>query len=269
MRPGLWATVTALSIAGCHPNHRPPPTEAPAAPPAPGEGASQPDVIRPCGPTGERLHGLSWVPTEARLAALVELQAEELDASLHALAQLARGEAHGLPTDVAFGLAQWDFQIPLLRTTLHEAGFDPAEIAVVRLEDVGTAWVFGSTCDLDLAIERVQKAWGVEVRRTANGAIGTPRDDHAFAFDVVFLPGDRVAMAPAGRGPALTRALATPGSPTDAPRPGQVVEAIEPAPIRAFVRGPALARSDTSTVEHRLRGTDRGIEIDGSLEPLP
>jgi hypothetical protein len=269
MRAGLRAKVAAVSIAGCqaHPGEQP--TQVPVEAREPSAAPSDAPGLQPCGSSDERLDGLAWVPSEARLIALIELNDEELEVALQALRELARHDGHGLPMDVAFGLAHWDFQVPLLRTTLRRAGFEPAELAVLRFDDIGTVWVFGSSCDLDVAIERVESAWNIEVRRTSTGAIGRPRDEHPFAFDVVFLPGDRVAMVPADRGVALTRLVAGGSPPGDASRPGTVVETLEPAPIRAFVHGPAVASTPDATVARRLRGTGEGIEIDGSLAPSP
>jgi hypothetical protein len=270
MRAGLPALAAAVSLAGCQAHQGEQPTQLPVEAREQAEAASDAPGLDPCGSPDERLDGLSWVPSEARLTALIELNDDELEVALQALRELARRDDHGLPMDVAFGLAHWDFQVPLLRTTLRRAGFEPAELAVLRFDDIGTVWVFGSSCDLDVAIERVESAWNIEVRRTSTGAMGRPRDEHPFAFDVVFLPGDRIAMAPADRGVALTRLLAG-GSPPpgDAPRPGTVVETLEPAPIRAFVHGPAVASTPDATVARRLRGTGEGIEIDGSLAPSP
>lgn len=278
MRHGALAAhaVRAVAMASClsgcppHPGGEATspvdPTADPAAEPAedsPGER---------CGPPGERLGGLAWVPADARLTALIRLDADDLGGTLDALGDLARSDAHGLPMDVAFGLAHWDFQVPLLGSTLRQAGFEPAELAVVRIDDIGTSWVFGSTCDLDIAAARVESAWGVHVRRTATGAIGTPADDPSFAFDVVFLPGDRVVLSPAGAGAALARAVvATPPS-SERPRPGTIVEALEPATVRAFVFGPALAAAaapNEPEIAKRLRASAEGVEIDGRLAPSP
>jgi hypothetical protein len=266
VRVERWALPVALSALACRP-----PSEASEAPqPAHRTEAESPetDAQAHCGPTAERLGGLAWVPADARLTALVELVDADLDAALRTLSDLVRGAEHGLPADIAFGLAHWDFQVPLLRSTLERAGFEPAEIAALWLDDIGTVWVFGSTCDLDLAIERVRTVWNVEVRRTATGALGTPNGQDAFAFDVVFLPGDRIAMAPADRGAACSRVLTVAPTPSDAPRPGVVVEGLEHAPVRAYVQGRALSAGD-GMVAHRLRITGGRVEIDDKVPSPP
>lgn len=281
MRRRLATAVVGLGILGCHPVAAD--SEAPdrdPVGPTGDEGADRPEVRAqdgssgPCGPTGEELHGLSWVPRAAELTALVELNDAGLEEALAALAGHARRDAPTWPVDVAFELAQWDFEVPLVRATLRRAGFEPAELAAVRLDAVGTAWVFGSTCDLEDAIGRVSSIWGVHVRRTANGAIGTPASDGArtFPFDVVFLPGDRIALVAAGHGADSVRALqGRAATGTETPRPGPMVEALPEAPIRAFVRGIGFGGAGSGEAEggQRFRVTREGVEIGGSLAPSP
>jgi hypothetical protein len=256
--------VAGLCAAACRPD------PASVENPEPAERQPEPTPIAPerCGPAGERLHGLDWIPTDAGLVALVDLDAPDLEESLANIAALAREEAHGLPMDVAFGLAHWDFQVPLVATTLRRAGFEPAELAVVRLGDVGTSWVFASSCDFETATQRARSSWGVRVRRTASGAIGSPEGEQAFPFDVVFLPGDRVALTPAQRGADFMRMLAMPST-SEGLRPGTLLETLEPAPIRAIVRGPALTAPGTTEppITQRLRASGSGVEIDGRLAP--
>ena len=265
MRVAPWLLSASLGATACTPQQTRAPT-APESSPTNEETHDEP-VLEACGPTGEQLHGLDWVPADASLTAVVDLTAADLEAALVHLAEAARADDHDLPMDVAFGFAHWDFQVPLIRATLLQAGFEPAELLALRVGDVGTSWVFGSTCDIDLALERLRSIWGLEVRRTATGALASPGTE-PFAFDVVFLPGDRVALTPAGRGSDFTRAVMVPTT-SEGPRPSNLLEALDPAPIRAIVQGPALAYPgrDEPPMTRSLRASGESLEIDGRLAP--
>lgn len=239
---------------------------APTAEPAP----TEPPV--PCGPVGERFDDHAWAPASATTIAAIALDAPELPAALQALAEHARAPGHGLPIPLSFSLGQWSWQVPVLVATLREAGFAPAELVFVSTDANDSAWVWHSSCDLDEAVARIEATWAVEARRTVEGVIATPRPPAgdgtpAFPYDVLILPGQRMAMAPAGRGGAVLGSFgraAPPGlsgaPPTTA---GRRLDALAPAPVRLVVLGRALLDPGAAAADHAaqvLRITGDGVE---------
>jgi hypothetical protein len=213
--------------------------------------------------------------------ASIALDEPALPGALAALAEHVRAPGHGLPIPLAFSLGQWSWQIPVLVATLRQAGFRPAELVLVR-DEVDAAWVWRSTCDLDEAVERIEAAWSVEARRTVEGMIATPRPAAAdgapaFPYDVLLLPGERMALVPAGRGSAMldrfgrpAPALGLSGAP--ATTAGRRLDALVPAPVRLVVLGRGLLDPTAATAEHEvlaLRATAEGVERpgDASLPP--
>jgi len=219
--------------------------------------------IGPCGPTGLRLHHYDWVPEDAQVVAALDLQAHQLQSSLDRLAAWARGSGHGLPIDVAFGLGQWNWQVPLVERALRASGFEPAELAYVRTRIGLGAWVWTIACDVEDAKARMERAWGVSVRRTVTGAIGTPIEGSPFAFDVVFLAGERVALTARGRGSELLHPFDDRSLSTDeSARPGRRLERVEGAPIRLVIASQGLLDPESPLDGPPLRGLqidDEGI----------
>jgi len=229
-----------------------------------------------CGEPGLGFEEHAWAPADASAVASIRLDDPELSASLSALGEFTRGTDHGLPIPLALSLGQWSWQVPLLVATLHDAGFEPAELTFVASDDAAHAWVVRSTCDLDEAIERMEDAWGVQTRRSVDGVVGTappPTDDTpAFPYDVLLLPGDRLALVPAGRGlsalarfgrPAPTRGLGVTAPQTA----GRRVDVLPPAPVRLVVLGLSLV----APTEGHTPGDARGLRVDaqGVTEATP
>jgi hypothetical protein len=284
------ASLLVLGLA-CHPaSARPPDAGTTAAassadtrgqrPPAPT--AAEPV---PCGPAGERFEDHGWVPAGAAAVASVEVDAPALPAALGALAEHVRAPGHGLPIPLAFSLGQWSWQIPALVATLGQAGFHPAELVLVR-DEVDAAWVWRSTCDLDEAVARIEAAWSVRARRTVEGIIATPgpaaaAGTPAFPYDVLLLPGERMAVVPAGRGSAVLGRLGRPaaviglsGAPVASA--GRRLDALAPAPVRLVVLGRGLLDPAAATADHEalaLRATADGVQGPGASGdaslPLP
>lgn len=228
-----WALAFVVT-GGCRPRT---PTVAPEPPPGAitTDGALEPVL---CGPEHLRLDDYAWAPAYSRVLASLALDDPELGAALVRLGQALDEPRHAFPIELAFGLRQWSWQVPLLRATLDEAGFRPAELAYVRTEDATVAWVFASRCDFELARTRVAAAWDVDVRRTLEAAIGSPRSGSTFAFDVVFLEGERMALVPTGQGSRFVRALHDPRSfePEPSPTLAESLAALEHGPLRLLVR---------------------------------
>lgn len=276
------ATAHARAVAGlvalmgaCHPTTPPqrPAGDSPGEPTQPAE-PTPPAEPAPCGPVGERFDDHAWVPASATTVASLDLASPELPAALRALADHARAPGHGLPIPLSFSIAQWSWQVPVLVATLRRAGLAPAELVLVGIDGRDAVWILPSTCDLDEAIARAEAAWSVRSRRTVEAVVASPNpttDDPAFPYDVLWLPGQRMALAPAGRGAAALEHLGRPGpaaglglAPSTA---GPRLDALAPAPVRLVVIGRGLLEPGSTTAEHHaLRVTGAGVE-DASLPP--
>jgi len=298
-----WLGVVVLAAA-CHPASGPTPPDATATdgtgsgttdggtatettPPEPG-----PVEPAPCGAVGERFEGHTWAPSSATTVASVEVDAPALPSALAALAEHARTSGHGLPIPLAFSLGEWSWQVPVLLATLRQAGFRPAELVFVSDDASDHAWLWRSTCDLDEAIERIETAWAVDARRTVEGVVATPRapapgsETPAFPYDVLLLPGERMALVPAGRASVVLERLGRPGPSvglggTPAATAGHRLDELDPAPVRLVVLGRALLDPAASVADHEaqaLRVTEDGVHRAGgpperaggaSLRPPP
>ena len=135
------------------------------------------------------------------------------------------------------------------------------------------AWMWRSTCDLDEAIERIETTWAMEARRTVEGVVATPRapapgsDAPAFPYDVLLLPGERMALVPAGRASVVLDRLGRPGPSgglgvTPMATAGRRLDELEPAPVRLVVLGRALLDPAATVADHEaqaLRVTAEGV----------
>ncbi|MCA9711375.1 MAG: hypothetical protein KDK70_36385, partial [Myxococcales bacterium] len=228
-------------------------------------------ALPPCGPAGAAFDDHAWVPADTPAVASIRLDDPTLASALDALGEHTRAPGHGLPIPLALSLGQWSWQVPLLVSTLRAAGFAPAELTFVASADGAHAWIWRNTCDLDPTLAHVEEAWSVELRRTVDAVVGTPApaaDAPAFPHDVLILPGDRMALVPAGRGSSV---LARLSRPAPAPRlgagatqtAGQRLDALEPAPVRLVVQGLALVDPAAATAPadaQALRITAEGID---------
>jgi hypothetical protein len=224
--------------------------------------------------------------------ASVQVDAPELSRALWALAEHARTPGHGLPIPLAFSLGEWSWQVPVLAATLRQAGFRPAELVFVSDDAADHAWLWRSTCDLDEAIERIEATWAMDARRTVEGMVATPRapatgsDTPAFPYDVLLLPGERMALVPAGRASVVLDRLGRPGpslglGSAPAATAGRRLDELDPAPVRLVVLGRALLDPAATVADHEaqtLRATGDGVDRaeapseragDASLPPPP
>lgn len=272
---GRWLPIVAL-VAACRPAAAPspphdPPTERPDDPPAT-QTPPPPERPTPCGPVGEAFDAHAWAPETAPAVASIRLDDPELPAALQAVGAHARGSGHGLPIPLAFTLGQWSWQVPTLVATLGQVGLRPAELVFVASDEGDHAWVWRSTCDLDELVARMETEWSVHARRTVEGMVATPKppagpDDSAFPYDVLVLPGQRMALAPAGRATAVLERFAEPAprmglGVTPPPTAGRRLDALPPAAVRLSFVGRALLDPAAATAAHEarsLRVTANGV----------
>ena len=193
--------------------------------------------------------------------ASIDLGDAQLQPALERWVEHARGPEHGMPIGLAFALGQWNWQVPLVASTLQRAGYAPAELVYVRMDDGTSAWIWSMACGLDQAVAATEAAWPVRVRRGVSAAIGTPTQSKAetsgntsFPFDVVFLEGERAALVPAGRGASFVQDLVDsrgprPGADAAGAHPGAVLAQVPQAPIRLVWGGRALLDPGRDTTE--------------------
>lgn len=242
-----------LALAACPPA----PVPADLAPtPGPPEQPAAPPAAAPTCAARDALGDLAWIPRDLRLAALFDLQDPGLD---DAAARLARDVAGlpGLPIVAGLGLAQLGIQLPLLRRQLRAADLDPAELLLLHEPGGGVLWLLRARCDLPALQSTLARAWGVQSRTSAAGPLAEPRPGGGFAFDVLFLSDDRLALVPAGSGGKLRRWLEAPpaadpfATTRPSETPGELLAAIDRAPIRVVFGGRGLLAGDAP---HAPRG---------------
>jgi len=226
----LWLAMTLVS---CR-------SDPPPEPPEPELAAAPSEPSPPCGPVGLRFLHLGWAPAELSSLAVIDLEHPELAAALAAVRSFVNDPRQEIPIDVAFAISQWSWQVPGLRTTLAGIGVRPSELAYVRTPAGIAAWVVPLQCDIDQAIARMQAAWRLEIRRTLSGVVASPSTNGAFAFDVVFLEGERIALAPVGSGATILEIFHAqdPGEPKRSA--ADALGQLGPAPVRAVARNHGL-----------------------------
>jgi hypothetical protein len=222
MRRFWWAVV----LLGC--DKPAPPNAPPTDPPA--------TASARCGEGGEQFHDYSFVPAGVRAAVRLDLASPDLDATLVRLSETARGDAHGLPIDVAFALGQWSWQVPLVRSTLGRAGHRPGELVYLYIDRGVSVWTWPSSCDLEAQTRAAAAGWSLAVKPSAFGAVA--RGGESFPYDVLYYRGAFVALAPGGKSSAVAQVMAAPVM-RDAPAPGEVL-GTAPAPIHLVLTGQAL-----------------------------
>lgn len=215
-----------------------------------------------CGSGGERVERYAWLPPSAQAVASIDLGDAQLQPAIERLVEHARGSEHEMPIGLAFALGQWNWQVALVSSTLKRAGYAPAELVYVRMDDGTSAWIWSMACDLDQAVAATEAAWPVRVRRGVSAAIGTPVEgdpestgNTSFPFDVVFLEGERAALVPAGRGASFVQDLVDsrpPGGDRVGAHPGGALAEVPPAPIRLVWGGRALLDPGRDTTNDPL-----------------
>lgn len=236
MHKASWAWVAVVALTGC-----PQPTTAPTVEPEP---EPEPPAIVAC-PADDPFTTMGWVPPSAESVALVELRSEALSGTLRQLSEGAKSPERKLPIRLAFALGQWTWQVPLLRTTLSSAGFDPTQLVHVSLPDGASAWAWPQSCDLPTITENLATAWGLHLRSTPYGAVAVAPVSEteggvAFAYDFIAYGASAYLLVPAGRAQAVASRLSERASDPGAPSLGQTATDLDDAPVRLVVRTGAL-----------------------------
>jgi hypothetical protein len=214
------------------------------------------------------LGDLTWIPRDVRLAAILDLADPGVDASSVELARTV-ATTPGLPIVAGLGLGQLDIQLQLLRRQLTSAGLTPRELVLLHGPDGAVVWVLRVRCDLGVLQATLARAWHVQSRATATGPVAEPAPGAGFPHDIVFLADDRLALAPAGTGGKLRRWLEVPvqvpalGPSRPAEPPGEILAALDPAPIRVVLAGRGLLAADAASSPRTLRAWPDRVAVDG------
>lgn len=252
-RPG-W--LLALGLTGCpRPSATPPPSE-----PAPAPAPDPQPTVSTC--PSAAFETLSWVPPAAEAVTLIDLSDDALPEALANLAEGARTPQRQLPIRVAFALGQWTWQVPLLRSTLSQAGFEPQQLVHIALPDGTSAWAWSPGCELDPLTTNLEQRWSLSLRATPYGAVAiagrTETGEPAFPYDFIAYGASAFVLVPAGRAHAVAQRLAERASDPSEPGLGEAADALEAAPIRLVVRTGSLltpgadAAAPRSVAAHRI-----------------
>lgn len=218
-------------------------------------------AVRTCSDDPPAFVSLAWVPPQARAVTHLQLDDPDLDASIEHVVAAAADTRRELPIRTAFSLGQWKWQIPLLRTTLAQAGFAPSALVHVMLPDGTSAWAWPPACDLEQVRTNVANGWGLTLRNTAYGAIARAAADDgesAFAYDFVAWGASANLLVPAGRATTTTQLLGAPREASTTVTPSDLVLGLADAPVRLAVRvddllaSQAEASADATITTHRV-----------------
>ncbi len=258
--------------------------------------AAPADAAAACeGQRGAALEEPLEIPSDLRFVARIDLRHTDLPAALEHLETWARDDAdrsadrsadgaveESSPPPIVAGLAlsQVGFQVAHLRGVLGRVGMDPPEVLLLQGPGGDVVWIWRLPCDLDRLRSLLVAGFGLRMRTLVSGVIGEPVDAARFPFDLLVLPGDRLALVPAGKGRRVLRWLRgdapqVPGLVAPKPaeeRPQALLSGLEPAPVRLVIAGkvggalalrPGLAAATTMLV----RVDAEGLQISGSLPP--
>lgn len=247
------ALALALALVGgaCH---TPPTTTAPT-PPSPTEPAA-PAPPSTCGSSTTLVSAASALPRTPILLAQIELGDPERDAALGRLSSYARGEGHDLPLPAAFAMAQWSWEVALVRETFARLGFVAGELVVARFDHGSAVWSLPLGCAMTDALDRLRAREGWRVDDAGDAILATPPPAAALPFDLIVADG-LVTLAPAGQG-RTTLASMRRDAPTSELSMPERLGALEAAPVRVVVRGTALLGTGATAGSHALL---RGLRV--------
>jgi len=203
------------------------------------------------------------VPTAATMAAILALDDPALADALEVLSEHARDRPSALPVRSAFSIAQWSWEVPLVRDTFARAGFVAGQLGAVHTDELPPLWILPLGCALEAAIAKLHEHDELELRDLGDIAIASPRAGSSFPFDMI-VRADAIALAPAGRAREALAVWRRQPTGTGAPvvAPGAVLAEVARAPIRMLVRASGLLRPDaphTTALERRFRVTAAGV----------
>lgn len=270
----------------------PPSGERPALPAEPLVSAAPADAATACeGQRGAALEEPLEIPSDLRLVARIDLSHTELPAALDHLERWARddtdrstntisGDRSPPPIVAGLALSQVEFQVAHLRNILAKVGMEPPEVLLLQEPGGNIVWIWHLPCDLDRLRSLLAAGFGLRMRTLVSGVIGEPVDATRFPFDLLLLPGDRLALVPAGKGRKTLRwlrgdALQVPGLVVPKPaeeRPQALLSGLSPAPVRLVIAGKVggaltLRPGSTAATTMLVRVGAEGLQISGSLPP--
>jgi hypothetical protein len=213
-----------------------------------------------CGSPDARFSDYAWVPDDSRLTAAVAREDPELPAALDLLASLRASEAVALPIHADLAFANLRLQLLGLERVLASLGLAPAELVELHGPAGDVVWVWPSDCPSAELASAALARFGVQLRLDfERPGIRSGAGSTDFPFDLIQVHERHVALAPLGRGPVVAAWLSKIRE--DPEGPGPILATLEPAPIRAVLRGPALlgdapaSTRDSSPLSIRVTAT--------------
>jgi len=230
----------------------------PAPRPVVAESSSK-NVETTCGPRDEIFSDLRWIPVDARLVSRIRLRAAGLATAQENLAEFAsasgaqRTSEFPIPVFASLEYRQLALTLPLLRTSLADAGYYPAELIRVIGPGGIRAWAWAGSCDLDRVKDRIFAAWDMDLRTIPEGSVGTSLGS-GFPFDLLLLSGSRSLFVPPGTAAATSRWLATASDMSKGGQPslGALIDEIAPEPIVSALRGHSLLQGASAAAGDEL-----------------
>lgn len=250
---GVCGCLVMLAMVGCVRNE-------PTVTPEPiGTTETQPDTpeVEPtpvCGTPAQRFSDYAWIPDDSRSTTSIMRDDRELPGALQTLARVADDDGVQLPIRAAIGFRNMSFQLAGLERVLATVDLDPGELVELHSPVGDVVWLWPSDCPTADLAARVLERCGVLVRldfehpgmRVGEGS------REQFPFDLVLVREHIVALAPLGRGAAVSTWLSAAREDEDSP--GVALANIEAAPIRSVLSGPSLlsgSEATSSTGRHR------------------
>lgn len=225
-----------------------------------GEQAGEPEPV--CGSAAQRFDDYAWIPDDSRLTTSILRDDPELPAALHTLARMADDAGVQLPIRAAIDYRNLSLQLAGLDRVFATMQLDPAELVELHSPAGDVVWLWPSDCPTASLAARVLERFGVLVRldfehpgvRVGAGSV------ERFPFDLVLVHERLLALAPLGRGAAISAWLSKPRADEDGP--GVALASLELAAIRSVLSGPSLLTSSdqgspTTGRHRRIRVTAR------------